>query len=115
ERSREGRGGAPQAKGEDPRVEAPADRGQGLLELEATLIEPPAQVLEERCGEISATIHARTPTSRATRRAQPTCLCTNSMIRSIALVDAGEPAFRVMNPSVSPSKSSSSSWPPALR
>jgi len=103
--SREGRRGAPQAEGKDPSVEAPADGGQGLLELEAALIEPRAQMIEERRPQIS----------RKTRRAYPTCLWTNSMIRSIAFVEAGEPAFRVMNPSVSPSKSSSSSWPPALR
>src|SRR5207245_9951058 len=62
QRSREGGRGAPQTEGKDPCVEAPADRGQGLRELEAALIEPRAQIIQERRGKIPAPVHVRTPT-----------------------------------------------------
>src|SRR2546425_8198399 len=39
---------------------------------------------------------------------QRICLCTNSMIMSMARLDAGEPALRMMKPCPSPSNSSRS-------
>lgn len=47
--------------------------------------------------------------------AQQSCLCTKSMIFSVALAALSELAFLPMKPSASPSKSSSSRCPPALR
>src|SRR5712691_12517790 len=45
----------------------------------------------------------------------PSFLCTNSLMRSSARSDAGEPALRMMKPWPSPWNSSRSTSPPALR
>jgi hypothetical protein len=42
------------------------------------------------------------------------CLCTNSMIFSVAWAAAGAVGFLVMNACPSPSYSSRSTWPPAF-
>src|SRR5712692_11402234 len=58
--SRERRRRVSQAKGKDPGVEAPGDRSEGLLELEAAIIEPRAQTVEQIRGKIPAPVHSRT-------------------------------------------------------